>query len=147
MRIFLVGVGAFALVCCATPSNAGRVTVSLDGQWQIADTQAADTPPENYTHTAPVPGLANLARPGFEKVDAFYSREHLANRIRAKLAPEEWLTNYWSGKVEQEVNSDSADVVRLLPTLELGFKGRYWDAKAGSKRHVRSPHVFRRARW
>ena len=36
-----MGVGAFALVCCATPSNAGRVTVSLDGQWQIADTQAA----------------------------------------------------------------------------------------------------------
>ncbi len=37
-------------------------------------------------------------------------------------------------KVEQEVNSDSADVIRILPTLELGFKGKYWDAKAGSKR-------------
>jgi len=44
------------------------------------------------------------------------------------------VANSISFKVEQEVNSDSADVVRLLPTLELGFKARYWDAKAGSKR-------------
>jgi predicted porin len=44
------------------------------------------------------------------------------------------VANSISFKVEQEVNSGSADVVRLLPTLELGFKGKYWDAKAGSKR-------------
>ena len=44
------------------------------------------------------------------------------------------VANSFSFKVEQEVNSDAADVVRLLPTLELGFKGRYWDAKAGAKR-------------
>ncbi len=44
------------------------------------------------------------------------------------------VANSVSFKVEQEVNSDSPDVIRLLPTLELGFKGRYWDAKAGSKR-------------
>jgi len=44
------------------------------------------------------------------------------------------VANSVSFKVEHEVNSDSPDVVRLLPTLELGFKGKYWDAKAGSKR-------------
>lgn len=44
------------------------------------------------------------------------------------------VANSISFKVEHEVNSDTADVVRLLPTLELGFKGKYWDAKAGSKR-------------
>ena len=44
------------------------------------------------------------------------------------------VANSISFKVEQEVNSDSPDVVRLLPTLELGFKARYWDAKIGSKR-------------
>jgi predicted porin len=44
------------------------------------------------------------------------------------------VANNVTFRVEQEVNSDSPDVVRLLPTLELGFKGRYWDAKAGSKR-------------
>ena len=44
------------------------------------------------------------------------------------------VANSITFKVEQEVNSNAADVVRLLPTLELGFKGKYWDAKAGSKR-------------
>lgn len=44
------------------------------------------------------------------------------------------VANSISFKVEHEVNSDSPDVVRLLPILELGFKGTYWDAKAGSKR-------------
>lgn len=44
------------------------------------------------------------------------------------------VANSISFKVEQEVNSDSPDVVRLLPTLELGFKAKYWDAKVGSKR-------------
>ncbi|HYN74362.1 MAG TPA: hypothetical protein VER06_00070 [Candidatus Methanoperedens sp.] len=44
------------------------------------------------------------------------------------------VANSISFKVEHEVNSDAPDVVRLLPTLELGFKGKYWDAKAGSKR-------------
>lgn len=44
------------------------------------------------------------------------------------------VANSVSFKVEHEVNSDSPDVVRLLPTLELGFKGKYWDVKAGSKR-------------
>lgn len=83
---------------------AERLTLSLDGRWQIADTLDSDTPPTSFAHTVPVPGLANLSTPAFEKVDAFYSREHLANRIRAKLAPEEWLTNYWKGKVDQDRN-------------------------------------------
>lgn len=48
------------------------------------------------------------------------------------------VANSFSFKVEQEVNSNSADIVRLLPTLELGFKGQYWDAKAGAKRTYES---------
>jgi len=43
------------------------------------------------------------------------------------------VANSISFKVEQEINSDSPDIVRILPTLELGFKGRYWDAKGGMK--------------
>ena len=97
-----------ALVCLSlvvpASSWAARLTVPLDGQWRIADSQAADAVPVVFTHSAPVPGLANLATPPFPQVDAFYSREHLANRIRAKLAPPEWLTNYWNGKVEQDRN-------------------------------------------
>ncbi|HEY5913425.1 MAG TPA: glycoside hydrolase family 2 TIM barrel-domain containing protein [Verrucomicrobiae bacterium] len=135
MRVFLAGVGLLALVSCAVQGQAGRVTVSLDGEWRIADTKAADTPPESYSHTAPVPGLANLARPGFAKVDAFYSREHLANRIRAKLAPEEWLTNYWNGKVEQDRNyfwyektfrGPKASAVALLKINKAQFGTAVW---------------------
>ncbi len=84
--------------------RAERHTLSLDGQWQIADSLAADAVPETFERTVPVPGLANLAQPAFENVDAFYSREHLANRIRATLAPADWLTTYWKGKVDQDRN-------------------------------------------
>ena len=65
---------------------------------------SASAIPESFDHTVSVPGLANLARPAFAGVDAFYSREQLANRIRAKLSPAEWLTNYWTGKIEQDRN-------------------------------------------
>ncbi len=83
---------------------AERLTIPMDGAWRIADSRQADAIPQRFEHTVPVPGLANLAKPAFPDVDAFYSREHLANRIRAKLAPEEWLTNYWNGKVNQDRN-------------------------------------------
>jgi len=95
-------------LCClggwASTASAGRVTVSLDGTWQIAESKAADEMPAAFTHTVSVPGMANLAQPPFPDVDAFYSREHLASRIRAKIAPEEWLRQYWKGKVNQDRN-------------------------------------------
>jgi predicted porin len=37
-------------------------------------------------------------------------------------------------KIEQEINSDSPDTTRFLPTLDLGLKGRFWEANAGGKR-------------
>ncbi len=43
-----------------------------------------------------------LAWPPFADVDAFISREHLANRIRSKLSPDSWLKQYWKGKVDQD---------------------------------------------
>ena len=93
-----------ATLALGAQAGAERSTLSLDGRWEIADGLEAERAPLEFTHHAPVPGLANLAKPGFEKVDAFYSREQLANRIRAKLAPDEWLTNYWKGKVDQDRN-------------------------------------------
>jgi beta-galactosidase len=90
------------LLMLGAPARADRATVSLDGQWRIADSKSATDMPAVFTHTVPVPGLANLARPAFPNVDAFYSREQLANRIRSKLSPAEWLTNYWKGKVDQD---------------------------------------------
>ena len=81
---------------------AGREVISLDGQWQVADGKSRGPIPAEFTHSAPVPGLTNLATPPFENVDAFFSREHLARRISGKLAPEDWLTKYWKGKVDQD---------------------------------------------
>ena len=88
----------------AVPARAERTTVSLDGTWRIADSLSATEMPAAFNHTVPVPGLANLSRPGFKDVDQFISRENLANRIRSKLVPAEWLTNYWKGKVDQDRN-------------------------------------------
>ncbi len=79
-----------------------RTTISLDGTWQVADGKTAETIPAAFDHTAPVPGLTNLATPPFANVDAFISREHLANRIRSKLSPASWLKQYWKGKVDQD---------------------------------------------
>ena len=86
----------------AAATSAERATVSLDGTWRIEESKSGDELPAAFTHTAPVPGLANQAKPAFKNVDAFYSREQLANRIRAKLSPADWLATYWKGKVDQD---------------------------------------------
>ncbi|MCL4854039.1 MAG: hypothetical protein KJZ78_21990, partial [Bryobacteraceae bacterium] len=66
---------------------AERITVSLDGEWQIEDSVDADAVPRNWTHRVPVPGLANLAQPAFVDVDRFDGKEVLWNRIRRKVVP------------------------------------------------------------
>ncbi len=97
----------FALLTLFGPAvlaSPGRDTISLDGTWQIEDGKSPTEIPDSFKHTVPVPGLANLAGPSFPEVDAFWSREYLANRIRSKLSPEEWRTNYWEGKINQDRN-------------------------------------------
>jgi predicted porin len=37
-------------------------------------------------------------------------------------------------KFEQEIISNAADTTRFLPTLDLFFKGKFWEATAGGKR-------------
>jgi len=81
---------------------AERDTLRLDGTWEIADGKSATEIPADFTHRGPVPGMANLATPPFANVDRFFAREQLANRIRWKLSPPEWLKEYWNGKVDQD---------------------------------------------
>ena len=78
--------------------------MSLDGQWQIADSKLPDAIPGDFTHTVPVPGLAHLASPPFPDVDRFISREHLASMISSNKADPSWMVKYWDGKVEQDRN-------------------------------------------
>ncbi len=86
-RIWLLTV-VFSLL---VPLYAERVTVSLDGTWQIDESVAADAQPAGFAHRVPVPGLANLAVPPFTGVDRFDSREVIQNRVRKKMLPESAL--------------------------------------------------------
>jgi len=67
---------AMALPCAA---HAQRVTLPLNGLWEIADSVSPDVQPSAYTHHVPVPGLAHSATPAFKDVDEFQSRELLSN--------------------------------------------------------------------
>lgn len=73
--------------------GAERTVISLNGDWQIEDSISAGDIPASWTHTAPVPGLANLARPAFPDVDAFDSKEVLWNRFRKGKVPESALVD------------------------------------------------------
>lgn len=86
-----------------TPAaEASRNTISLDGEWRIADGKSPDAIPTSFPSTVPVPGLVKLARPSFPNVDEFISRENMANRVRSKTVPRDWLKTYWKGKVDQD---------------------------------------------
>ena len=105
MRYHLLLLTSGALLAIGLECRAAdRQVVSLDGPWQIADGKLPAEMPAVFDHTVVVPGLANLAVPAFKDVDAFISRENMANRIRNKLAPGDWLQKYWVGKVDQERN-------------------------------------------
>jgi hypothetical protein len=92
----------FALL--AVPLGAAeRTTLSLDGQWEIADSVAADALPVAYSHRAPVPGLAHSAVPLFQDVDQFESRQLLQNLVARGLAPASALVST-AGVSHQERN-------------------------------------------
>ncbi|MBM3333172.1 hypothetical protein FJY63_00770 [Candidatus Sumerlaeota bacterium] len=89
MRI-LQGVAAFVLALAlmsARPALAERITVSLDGTWEIEDSVAGDVIPSTFRHAVPVPGLANLSQPPFPDVDRFDSREAIDRMVRSKEIP------------------------------------------------------------
>jgi hypothetical protein len=71
--VFLIGIRAAVLFLAADPGmvNAGqpatalpRQTLSLDGQWQIAEGDLTNIPTV-FARTVPVPGLVSLATPPF----------------------------------------------------------------------------------
>ncbi|MGO9241863.1 MAG: glycosyl hydrolase 2 galactose-binding domain-containing protein [Bryobacteraceae bacterium] len=78
---------AIPLSAQASPATT-RTTISLDGSWDVAESVAPAPLPAQFPHTAPVPGLANLATPPFADVDRFDSHESIDVEIRDKLRPE-----------------------------------------------------------
>ena len=76
-----------ALAAAVSPAAAERVTLPLDGSWQVGESVAATPVPSSFDRRAPVPGLANLAEPAFPDVDQFDSAENIVKKIRLKLIP------------------------------------------------------------
>lgn len=72
---------------------AGRVTISLDGTWEIADSVSATQIPTAFTHQAPVPGLAHSSTPAFKDVDLFDSKELIVNRVSKGSMPRSALVD------------------------------------------------------
>ena len=85
MRQLVVCVIAAAAAASAATS---RVSMRLDGEWDIAESTGARDLPQSFSRRVPVPGLVNLARPAFAAVDEFDSREIISNRIRKKVLAE-----------------------------------------------------------
>ena len=77
-----------AVPLAAAAARGGRVTMSLDGAWEIEDSVSRDAAPSVFRHRVLVPGLADLATPPFPGAGAFDSRELIDNRIRRKQLPE-----------------------------------------------------------
>jgi len=77
----------FALTTSIAIAAGNRVTLSLDGSWEIEDGSVAETIPDAFSHTVPVPGLANQSSPGFADVDQFESRELFDKWIREDKVP------------------------------------------------------------
>lgn len=75
-------------VLAVAPASAERVTLSLNGTWQVADSVAAEPAPRAFPATVAVPGLVHDATPAFPDVDAFDSVELVNNRIAQKSLPE-----------------------------------------------------------
>ena len=82
---------------------AQRTTLSLDGEWEIADSVEARDLPSTWSHKAPVPGLAHSAVPAFKDVDEFESNQLIQNRIARGLAPASALVSN-AGVSRQERN-------------------------------------------
>jgi hypothetical protein len=77
------------LPAMALAAGAGRVSVPLDGTWQIADSTAADPRPTAFDRTVPVPGLAHSATPAFPGIDLFESFELSNHKADRKTIPNE----------------------------------------------------------
>ena len=89
----MIRVVTLALAAAVLPAAAERVTMRLDGTWEVADGMDPGAPPAAYAHRVPVPGLTHQADPPFPDVDRFDTVEGLAKKVRLKLLPESALVN------------------------------------------------------
>ncbi|MGA3266943.1 MAG: hypothetical protein ABSE16_08985 [Verrucomicrobiota bacterium] len=76
--------GCLLAMSLAAAPAAGRRTIPLDGNWQLAEGQA-DQVPARFDRTVPVPGLVDMAQPGFSR-DTFKNTKRRFGPEDAALA-------------------------------------------------------------
>ncbi|MDD4871003.1 MAG: glycoside hydrolase family 2 TIM barrel-domain containing protein [Kiritimatiellae bacterium] len=90
MNLRIVSICTFA-VCfwssAACISVAERVSVSLDGEWNIAESVAAGLKPTAFDHKGPVPGLVNQAKPSFKDIDHYETHEYVWTMAKNGVLP------------------------------------------------------------
>ena len=79
--------GMFISLLCGSLQAGDRITLSLDGTWDIEDSVSPDQMPTAFRHHVPVPGLVHLSLPAFPDVDQFESFENRRNRLRFNRSP------------------------------------------------------------
>jgi hypothetical protein len=104
----LVGAGAFLAdqsegITAGAEEAAGRLTISLDGTWQVADSVSGEEIPKSFDRSGPVPGMANLAVPHFPEVDAYLSAENIRDMRMFEVRPEAEIARLVPGP-QQERN-------------------------------------------
>ncbi len=63
-----------------------RKEISLNGEWDVEESELSEDIPKQFTHRGPVPGMANLCKPAFRDVDAFDGIDYLNNSwVRASI--------------------------------------------------------------
>ncbi|MCC7154607.1 MAG: hypothetical protein IT161_08535 [Bryobacterales bacterium] len=83
-----IRIATLAVTLGAIPLLGQRTSISLNGEWKIADSMAAEPAPTTFPAAVPVPGLVHLSKPAFPDVDQFDSREFIDASIREKKMPE-----------------------------------------------------------
>lgn len=130
---------ALSLALFAATAFAQRMTISLDGTWQVADSVSATQMPAKFDHTAPVPGLAHSATPPFPNVDEFNSREHIVNLVHNGELPRSALVtnagvshqkrNYFWYRTEFRVNEKKSIAILKINKAQFGtavwLNGKY----------------------
>ncbi len=93
------------------------MTVSLDGQWQIAEGKLPDRIPTSFAHTVPVPGLVHLAKPPFPDAD------QQVHRFIGQKQVEQDRNYFWYRKT---FRAPSARTVAMLKVNKAQFGTAVW---------------------
>jgi beta-galactosidase len=61
---------------CSDPKFSKRITVSLNGSWEVEESLSADSLPKIFKHKTIVPGLVDMAIPAFDSVGVNYAKRN-----------------------------------------------------------------------